>query len=240
MSRIIYSSSHKSTHRQYFLIIDWFEEKVRQIFKIFGAGILAFAIVLFMFSYGQILSQEVSYFFHSSKPVQDGPVVKQDVKADNLEEVESEARKYNLTAYFSLVIPKIDASANIVPNVDINDRVSYLAALQKGIAHAKGTSFPGQAGRIFLFSHSTDSPANFAKYNAIFYLLRKLEKGDKITVFFTAKKYVYEVSDKIITSANDTTWIEPKLGEEQLVLMTCDPPGTTWNRLLIIATPITS
>lgn len=216
----------------------WFRQKVKQILKIFGTGMLAFAIVLFMFSYGQIITQEVSYWFNSETQDQTITLVDQEVSAENVEEVESEARKYNLTAYFSLVIPKIDASANIITNVDVNNKTDYLSALQKGIAHAKGSSFPGQDGRIFLFSHSTDSPANFAQYNAIFYLLRKLEKGDKIVVFFTAKKYVYEVTDKITASPSDTHWLEPKSGEEELVLMTCDPPGTTWNRLVIVAKPV--
>ena len=238
MARTIYTSKSRSNHREDFLILYWFREKVRQILKIFGAGMLAFGIVLFMFSYGEIISQEISYKFSSSKVEQTIPLIDQGVTAKSIVEVENEAREYNLTAYYSLVIPKIDASANIVPNVDITNKESYLSALQSGVAHAKGTSFPGQDGRIFLFSHSTDSPANFAQYNAVFYLLRKLEKGDKIIVFFTAKKYVYEVVDKIIASPSDTHWLEPKLGEEELVLMTCDPPGTTWNRLLVVAKPL--
>ncbi len=238
MSGIIYTSARRSTHGEHFLILYWFRQKVRQIFRIFGAGLLAFGIVMFMFSYGEILSQEVLYKFRSFNSNQTTVNTNQVVMAESVEEVESEARKYNLTAYFSLVIPKINAAANIIPNVDGADKQNYLSALQNGIAHAKGTSFPGQDGRIFLFSHSTDSPANFAQYNAVFYLLRKLEKGDKIIVFFTAKKYVYEVTDKITASPADTHWLLPKLGEEELVLMTCDPPGTTWNRLLIVAKPV--
>lgn len=238
MSKVIYSSEDKISSRQISLVHHWFEEKVRQIFRIFGAGILAFAVVLFMFSYGQIITQEINYRLKSPKVEQTTSQIDQPVSAENINEVESEARKYNVTAYFSIIIFKIDAAANIIPNVDFTSPDSYLPALQKGVAHALGSGFPGQDARIFLFSHSTDSPANFARYNAIFYLLRKLDKGDRITIFFAAKKYVYEVTDKFIVSPSESSWIEPKYGEEQLVLMTCDPPGTIWNRLLVIAKPV--
>lgn len=238
MSRTIYTSKSRSRYREDFLILFWFREKVKQILKIFGSGLLTFAIVLFMFSYGQIITQELSYWLNSPAIDQTTPFVYRDVSAQRVEDVESEAKEHNLTAYFSLVIPKIDASANIITNVDVNNKLDYLSALQKGIAHARGSSFPGQNGRIFLFSHSTDSPANFAQYNAVFYLLRKLEKGDQIVIYFTAKKYVYEVIDKIVESPADTHWLEPKSGAEELVLMTCDPPGTTWNRLIIVAKPM--
>jgi len=237
MSKIIYSSKNKATHRQHVFVMDWFWEKVRQILKIFGSGMLAFGIVVFMFSYGEIISQEVGYRL-KARTYQTITQIEQVTEAKNSEDVETEAAKFNLTAYFSLVIPKIDASANIIPNVDTASGKEYLSALQKGIAHARGTGFPGQNERIFLFSHSTDSPTNFARYNAVFYLLSKLEEGDKIIVFFTAKKYVYIVTEKHVVDPSDTSWIEPKIGEEELVLMTCDPPGTAWNRLLIIARPI--
>ena len=152
--------------------------------------------------------------------------------------VQKEASGYGVTSYFSVVIPKIDAKANVVANVDTSNKKEYLDALSKGIAHAKSTNFPGQNGRIFLFSHSTDSPVNFARYNAIFYLLKKLSKGDEIIVFFADKKYKYEVTDTKITSPDDTSWLLGKMGEEELVLMTCDPPGTTWNRLMVVAKPL--
>jgi len=238
MSQIIYSSHDKVTSRQISLAHHWFKDRVRQILRIFGAGMLAYGIIIFMFSYGQIITQELNYNLSDGEIDQTITKVSQEVNAQDPSEVEIEAAEYNLTAYFSIVIPKIDAAANIIPNVDGTDSKDYLAALKKGVAHAKGTSFPGQAGRIFLFSHSTDSPTNFAQYNAVFYLLRKLEIGDRITVFFAARKYVYEVTAKIVADPDDTHLIESKSGEEELILMTCDPPGTTWRRLIVIAKPV--
>jgi len=79
---------------------------------------------------------------------------------------------------------------------------------------------------------------NINRYNAIFYLLRKLEKGDRVIVYFMGKEHVYVVTEKVITKAEDTSWLADDGSGERLVLQTCDPPGTSWNRLLVIARPV--
>jgi LPXTG-site transpeptidase (sortase) family protein len=237
MQFVVYSSESGVTYREVFLTKYWFVRKARQILKIFGAGIFLFGVTLFMFSYGEILSQEAFYWL--SDLGGDGGkrvlLASEKREADN---ADAEIERHDLTSYFSIVIPKIGATANIIPNVDANNPDEYLSALQKGVAHVKGSFFPGQSGRIFLFSHSTDSPANFSRYNAIFYLLRRMESGDKIIVYFAGKKYLYEVTDKVIVEASDTSWLESRSDLEELILMTCDPPGTTLRRLLIISKPL--
>jgi LPXTG-site transpeptidase (sortase) family protein len=243
----IYENGKSATHGELILLLPRLVRVIYHFLRGAGAGLIAFAVLVFMFSYGPILSQELSFRFKTESTSQAEAVkpvaeVKdysvEAVEANEILAVQKEASEYGVTSYFSVVIPKIDAKANVLANVDTADKTQYLDALSRGIAHAKGTYFPGQNGRIFLFSHSTDSPVNFTRYNAIFYLLKKLEEGDRIIVFFADRKYVYEVKDKVIASPTDTSWILPKSGEEELVLMTCDPPGTTWNRLLVIAKPV--
>ncbi len=240
----IYEFGKSKSRGELILLLPWVARIVFQLLRGMGAGMIAFAVLIFMFSYGPIISQELSYKYKSLKVraiVPDTPKPDYSVhiaEADQIISVQREARDLGVLSYFSIVIPKIDAKANIVANVDTLDKSEYLDALQKGVAHAKGTNFPGQNGRIFLFSHSTDSPLNFARYNAIFYLLKKLDVGDEIIVFFSDKKYVYEVKDKKIVNPKNSEYIQPKSGEEELVLMTCDPPGTNWNRLLVFAKPV--
>ncbi len=207
-----------------------------------GAGIIAFVVIVFLFSFYPILSQEVSYSLN--KKIGEGIItdtVKVDLaEADRVIAVQKEADSYGINSYFSVAVPKINAYSNIIANVDTNNRDEYTKSLQNGVAHAKGTYFPGQGQDIFLFAHSTDSPVNIARYNAVFYLLRKLEKGDKILIYFADRKYLYEVEEKRLTDANDTSWITSTSGTERLLLMTCDPPGTTWRRLIVIAKPVFS
>jgi sortase A len=156
-------------------------------------------------------------------------------EAQEITRVQQEADSWKVNSYFSIVIPKIAASANITANVDPSIKEEYLQSLKKGVAHAKGTYFPGQGENIFLFSHSTDSALNIARYNAVFYLLRKLEEGDKIIIFFADKRFEYEVAAKFTAESSDTSWLTEESDGEKLLLMTCDPPGTTWRRLIVSA-----
>jgi len=159
------------------------------------------------------------------------------IKAQDADAVRAEAKDLGLDSYFSIHIPKIDAKEDIIANVDPGDKSEYLEALSEGIAHAKGTFFPGQGKNIYLFSHSTDSPLNFARYNAVFYLLGKLETGDRITIYFLDRKFTYEVTEKLVTDSGDTSWLEERGQGEVLILQTCYPPGTSLKRLIVVAVP---
>ncbi len=136
---------------------------------------------------------------------------------------------------FSIVIPKIAANAKILPNIDASDEKIYLEALNHGVAHTLGTAFPGEGGHIFLFAHSTDYFWNVATYNAIFYLLYKLEKDDEVNLFFKGQRYVYKVIGKEVVDPSQVQYLTRKTNREFLTLQTCWPPGTTLQRLLVFA-----
>lgn len=136
---------------------------------------------------------------------------------------------------FGVVVEKINANAKVIADVDSTDQTSYTKALALGVAHAKGTSFPGQIGNIYLFSHSTDAPWNIIRYNAIFYLLNKLDSGDRVIMFYSGRRYDYIVFDKVITSASDVKYLTQSYDQSVLTLQTCDPPGTILNRLIVRA-----
>ncbi len=139
---------------------------------------------------------------------------------------------------FSIVIPKIAANSNVIPNVNAADEREYLKALKKGVAHANGTAFPGEGGHIFLFAHSTDYIWNVGTYNAVFYLLYKLEAGDEVYLVYKGRKYVYKVIGKKIVNPEEVEYLTRKTNKEFLTLQTCWPPGTTWKRLLVFAEPL--
>lgn len=136
---------------------------------------------------------------------------------------------------FSIVIPKIAANAKILANIDASNEQIYLDALNKGVAHALGTAFPGEGGHIFLFAHSTDYFWNISTYNAIFYLLYKLEKGDEVNLFYKGQRYVYKVIGKEVVDPSQVQYLTRKTNREFLTLQTCWPPGTTLKRLLVFA-----
>jgi len=138
---------------------------------------------------------------------------------------------------FSIVVPKIDAKAPVITNVDPANETTYVEALKTGVAHAKGTCFPGMNCTMYLFAHSAGSSIVAARYNAVFYLLRKLETGDQILVYYYGKKILYEVTGKEIVGPEKTAYLTDLGKEERLILQTCDPPGTALNRLLVFAKP---
>jgi sortase A len=142
-------------------------------------------------------------------------------------------------AQFSIVIPKIGASSQVFPNIDPDNSKEFLDVLTHGVAHAKGTVFPGMNGTIYLFAHSTDNWWNVGRYNAVFYLLKDLNPGDQIVVFFEDRRYNYVVDHTVIADPSDVSFLKDsqKIGHEQLVMQTCWPPGTTWKRLFVIAKP---
>jgi LPXTG-site transpeptidase (sortase) family protein len=136
---------------------------------------------------------------------------------------------------YSIYIPKINAKSMVVPGVNAGDEKAYLAALKLGVASAQGLSNPGESGTTYLFAHSTNSPINFARYNAVFYLLDRMQVGDRIEVVYNGKLYKYTADSREILEADDVRYLTPQKTEEKLVLQTCYPPGTTWKRLVIVA-----
>lgn len=136
---------------------------------------------------------------------------------------------------FSIVIPKIAANARVIPQVNAGDREIYLRALKEGVAQAEGTAFPGEGGHMFLFAHSTDYIWNVGSYNAVFYLLYKLEIGDEINIFYNGQRFVYTVTGKEVVDPSQVEYLTRKTDHEFLTLQTCWPPGTTLKRQLIFA-----
>lgn len=248
----IYEARKSASHGERILLLPWFTRAAYHLIRGIGSGLLAFSALVFFFSFGPIIKQEISYDLKTvGLPMKKSESNLGKTNSDTYEEfsleiakankilaVQKEAQSYGVNSYFSVVIPKIDAASNVIANVDASNEEEYQEALQKGVAHARGTMFPSQGGTIFLFSHSTDSPINIARYNAVFFLLRKLEAGDRIIVYFADKKYEYQVENKLITNPKDTSWLTEEGLGERLILQTCEPPGTNWNRLLVIARPV--
>jgi LPXTG-site transpeptidase (sortase) family protein len=139
---------------------------------------------------------------------------------------------------FSLIIPKIGVNSRVIANVDPTNEIQYQKALKTGLAHARDTSFPDQEGLTYIFGHSVGNPWEVTYYNAVFYLLPKLEVNDEIIVVYKGKNYLYQVTEKKVTSAEDVSYLVSDSKEKLLVLQTCWPPGTLWQRMVIIAKPV--
>lgn len=133
-----------------------------------------------------------------------------------------------------ITIPSLYINEPIIFNVDPNDERAYTKALTQGIAHASGTGFPGEGKLGYYFAHSS-SPAFVSRYNAIFYLLNKIENGDTISIWHNNSRFDYTVFAKRTTYATDVSFLRETYDGDTIVLQTCWPPGTTLERLLVFA-----
>ena len=92
--------------------------------------------------------------------------------------------------------------------------------------------FPGQYGTAVVFGHSTlpqfYSPTN---YKAIFSLLPTLKAGDEILITYDGVQYRYVIYDMEVLEPTDLSVLEQQFDDSYLTLVTCVPPGTTWQRL---------
>ena len=140
-----------------------------------------------------------------------------------------------VSTHYGIVIEKINANSKVIAGVNPASEREYTRALAQGVAEALGSTPPGQAGNLYLFSHSTDAPWNMIRNNAVFYLLRELEVGDRVVIFYKDVRYDYIVFDKSIVSPTDISFLTNKYETPVLTLQTCDPPGTLLNRLIVRA-----
>lgn len=201
-----------------------------------GASLCLFGVIYF-----PVVFEEVRYRFndHSSVESQEVRIVSAEsmndtVDAQELDEYSAETVVAASDA-FGVIVPKIGANAPVVADVDPFEESVYRAALHDGIAHAAGSSYPSEEGNVFLFAHSSDNFYNAGRYNTVFYLLNKLVPGDDVMITYEGKIYAYEVFDVRVVSDDAVSYLNSATTEQVLTLMTCWPPGTNMNRLLVEA-----
>ncbi|HEU4608118.1 MAG TPA: class E sortase, partial [Chitinophagaceae bacterium] len=107
-------------------------------------------------------------------------------------------------------------------------------ALEGGVLHYATTPDPGELGNGAIFGHSSNNILNKGKYKFAFVLLKRLENGDTFYLQKDGKRYVYKVFDKKIVKPDDVSVLNSIEGRPATFsLITCDPPGTSINRLIV-------
>ena len=132
-----------------------------------------------------------------------------------------------------LVINKINISVPIILNVNGTDKEAYFAALQNGVAQMLGTALPGE-GNTVIFGHSNFYDDDPGQYKQIFSTLDQLMIGDEIQIQSKEKILNYIVHETELVDPSAVEVINPT-DNKQLTLITCWPPGTIEQRLVIIA-----
>jgi len=195
-----------------------------------GLVLIALALLLAVLIFYPVVVKEIGYFL--SKPNENMVILasRDDSKGvlDKKEEIVAVDKE------FSLIVPKIGANSKVVPDVDPYNSQVYQRELTKGVAHAKGTVYPGQVGNSFYFAHSSDNFYNANRYNSVFYLLNKLEKDDVFYFVYKEEIFKYKVLQVKLVSAESIDYLKGTTERKLATLMTCWPAGTTLQRLVVV------
>lgn len=137
-----------------------------------------------------------------------------------------------------IIIPKINVEIPIIFDEESIEEAAVQRALEEGVIHYATTSNPGEVGNGAIFGHSSNNILNKGKYKFAFVLLNRLENGDLFYVQKDGKRYAYKVYKKTVVSPENVSVLDAQDKPATMSLITCDPPGTTINRLVVVGEQI--
>jgi len=195
-----------------------------------GLFLIALALLLFIVIFCPVVIKEIEYKL--SKPSKNMVVLAP--KSSSIGVTNEGKEIVPVDEDFSIVVPKIKANSKVISDVDPYDSKIYQKELTKGVAHAKGSVYPGQVGNSFYFAHSSDNFYNANRYNSVFYLLNKLEEGDLFYFSYKEELFKYKVVQTKIVESESINYLSGKTNRKLATLMTCWPAGTTLKRLVVV------
>lgn len=132
-----------------------------------------------------------------------------------------------------IIIPKINLEVPVVFDLNSIAERDIQNALENGVVHMASTPKPGEVGNSVIVGHSSNNIFNSGKYKFAFVLLKRLEIDDTFFVNRNGTRYTYKVYRKEIVSPDTVSVLETQDKPNTITLITCDPPGTSLNRLII-------
>lgn len=137
-----------------------------------------------------------------------------------------------------IIIPKINLEVPVVFGLGTIEEDDIQDALEDGVVHYSSTPNPGETGNSVIVGHSSNNILNSGKYKFAFVLLKRLETEDTFFVQKGGVRYTYKVYKKEVVGPNDVSVLNTQDKPNTMTLITCDPPGTSINRLIITAEQI--
>lgn len=134
-----------------------------------------------------------------------------------------------------IIIPKINVEVPVVYDLQSIEEDDIQDGLEQGVVHYSTTPKPGQRGNGVIVGHSSNNILNSGKYKFAFVLLRKLEIDDTFYINYEGVRYTYKIYEKKVVPPTDVSVLGPASRDNSFTLITCDPPGTSTNRLIIVA-----
>lgn len=196
----------------------------RQHFQSLAFGLGLGAIVMLIFLFGFFNERFVAPFITPSKTVTNTPIISDSTTA--------------VGPNPEIIIPKINVEIPVVYTLPTTNEDDIQKALEGGVVHYADTPQPGEIGNGVIVGHSSNNIFNKGKYKFAFVLLSRLEAGDTFMLLKDGTRYTYRVYSKEIVKPTDTGVLATQSKPSTFTLITCDPPGTSINRLVVVGEQI--
>ncbi len=190
----------------------------------FGIGVGAVVLLIFMFSFfNEVI---IAPFIQPSLTASATPII-------------VDPSSVTASSTPQVIIPKINVDIPVDYSETSTNENVIENDLLSGVVHYPTTVLPGQEGNTAYFGHSSNNIFNPGKYKFAFVLLHTLQPGDTFYLIFNGKVYIYKVFERQIVSPNDVGVLNNIPGHvATATLITCDPPGTSINRLIVVGDQI--
>lgn len=187
-----------------------------------GMGVL----VLFIFLFGFFNEVFIAPFIQPSRTANATPLI---VSANSVAPTSSP----------EVIIPKINVQIPVNYSETSTNESVIESDLEDGVVHYPTTGLPGQTGNTAFFGHSSNNIFNKGRYKFAFVLLHTLVNGDTFYLSYNSKLYVYQVISHDIVEPSNVGVLNAVAGQTATAtLITCDPPGTSLHRLVVVGKQI--
>ncbi len=190
---------------------------------LFGLGLGSFVVLGILFSFFN--ERFIAPFVTPSKQVSSTPII-----IDSSTTVSDQQTK--------VLIPKINVEIPVVYDEPSIEEKALQQALERGVVHYATTPNPGEQGNTVIFGHSSNNILNKGKYKFAFVLLSRLEEGDTFYLTKNGTRYAYRIYEKKIVKPTELGVLGNTEKPATATLITCDPPGTSLNRLVVVGEQI--
>jgi LPXTG-site transpeptidase (sortase) family protein len=188
---------------------------------LFGLGVGSITILVFLF--GFFNERIIAPFIQPSRNTTNIPIIDTSAAATSNPEI---------------IIPKINVEIPVVYDVNTINEQAIETGLERGVVHYADTASPGQDGNVVIVGHSSNNIFNPGKFKFAFVLLHQLQPGDTFYLIKDGKRYTYQVYTRKVVSPTDVSVLGLTDKPATATLITCDPPGTSNNRLVVTAEQI--
>ena len=134
---------------------------------------------------------------------------------------------YAVSSYI-ISIPSIGVTNAVVSTADPD--------LGKHMVQLGGSTLPPGKGTTIVFGHST-LPQLFdpTNYHTILANAYKIKVGDLFLITVGNITYTYKIFNLLVVDPDDTSVLIQHYDDSYFELITCTPPGTVWQRLVVQA-----